>query len=98
VSVQVFAILFLFGASAVALWVDLRFPELAPADLRRAILRTIIVIAASKVLFPPVWEAALANAPVLLAVFSVAFPCLAIVLLCAIWAIRLLQATMRRPF
>ena len=97
-SIQAFAIAFLFGAAAVALWVDHRFPEIAPSDLSRALLRTIIVIAASQLLFPPVWEAALARSPALVAVFSVAFPVLTLVLLCAIWSIRQLQEKLRRPY
>lgn len=96
-SVQVFGILFLLGAGAVALWLDARFPGIAPPDLSRALLRTIIVLAASQFLFPPVWDAALARSPVLLAVFSLAFPCLTLVLLCAIWSIRQLQAKLRSP-
>jgi hypothetical protein len=98
VSIQTFAIAFLFGAAGVALWLDNRFPGIAPPDLARALLRTIIVIAASQLLFPPVWEAALARSPVLVALFSVAFPCLTLVLLCAIWSIRQLQEKMRNPY
>ena len=97
-SVQVFGILFLLGSSAVAFWVDARFPEIAPADLRRALFRALIALGVSQVVFPPVWEAALARSPVLVAVFSLAFPCLTWVLLSTIWAIRQLQATLRRPY
>jgi hypothetical protein len=97
-SVQVFAILFLLGAGAVALWLDYRFPEIAPRDLPRALLRVIIAIAASQILFPPVWGAALSVSPVLVAVFSLAFPCLTLVLLCTIWSIRQLQAALHRPY
>jgi hypothetical protein len=98
VSVQVFGILFLVGASAVALWVDARFPDIAPPDLRRALLRMLIALGASQFLFPAAWETALASSPALVAIFSVAFPCLTLVLLCAIWSIRQLQATLRRPY
>ncbi len=97
-SIQTFAIAFLFGAAVIALWLDHRFPGIAPRDLGRALLRTIVVLAASQILFPPVWEAALARSPVLVAVFSVAFPVLTLVLLCAIWSIRQLQEKMRRPY
>jgi hypothetical protein len=98
VTIQTFAIAFLFGAAAVALWVDHRFPGIAPTDLGRALLRTIIVLAASQLLFPVVWEAALARSPALVAVFSVAFPVLTLVLLCAVWSIRQLQEKLRRPY
>lgn len=97
-SVQVFGVLFLLGSAAIALWLDVRFPEIAPPDLRRALLRTLIVIALSQVLFPPAWEVALARSPALVAIFSVAFPCLTLVFLCTIWSIRKLQAMMRRPY
>jgi hypothetical protein len=94
-SVQVFGILFLLGAGAIALWLDARFPQFAPANLRRALWRTLIALAASQLVFPPVWEATLAQSPVLVAIFTVAFPCLTWILLSTIWSIRHLQATMR---
>lgn len=97
-SIQAFGVLFVLGCSAVAVWVDTRFPEIAPASLARALLRTLIALGVSQVVFPPVWEAALARSPVLVAVFSLAFPCLTWVLLSAIWSIRQLQASLRRPY
>jgi hypothetical protein len=97
-SIGVFAILFLFGAGAIALWLDARFPGIAPPNLRAALFRTLIALAVSRLLFPSLWEAALARGPVIVAVFAVAFPCLTWVLLSAIWSIRQLQATMRRPY
>ena len=97
-SVEVFAIVFLLGASAIALWVDARFPGIAPPSLRRALLRTLIAIGVSRVVFPPAWHEALSHTHVLVAIFSVAFPCVTLVFLCGIWSIRQLQATLRRPY
>jgi hypothetical protein len=94
----VFSIVFLVGAGAIALWLDARFPEIAPPDLRRALFRTLIALGVIQLVFPPVWEAALASTPVVVAIFAVAFPCLTWVLLSAIWSIRHLQATLRRPY
>lgn len=94
-SVQAFGIAFLLGAGALALWVDARFPRLAPVDLRRALVRTGVAVGASRILFPPAWEAALARGSALTALFSIALPCLTGVLLSAIWSIRQLQASMR---
>jgi hypothetical protein len=94
-SIQVFGIVFLLGAAAIALWLDARFPGIAPPDLRRALLRALIALGASEFLFPPVWEAALARSPALIAVFAIALPCLTWLLLSTIWAIRQLQATLR---
>jgi hypothetical protein len=98
VSIQLFGIALLIGAGAIALWIDVRFPQLAPPDLRRALFRTLVVLVASRVLFPPLWETALARTPVLVAVFAVALPCLIAVLLSSIWSMRLLQAVLRRPY
>jgi hypothetical protein len=97
-SIGLFAIVFLFGAGALALWVDSRFPGIAPPDLRRALFRTLIALLASRLLFPPLWAAALERGPVLIALFAVALPCLVWVLLSSIWSIRLLQASLRRPY
>jgi hypothetical protein len=98
VSIQVFGILFLVGSSAVAFWVDARFPGIAPPNLRSALLRTLIAMALSRIAFQPVWGAALARSPAVVAVFLVAFPWLTWILLSAIWSIRLMQATLRRPY
>jgi hypothetical protein len=95
VSPPLFGITFLLGTGAVALWIDARFPKLAPTDLRRALIRSGIALAASQLLFTPAWDAAVASGAVLLALFAVAFPCLGYVLLSTIWSIRRLQAAMR---
>ena len=93
-SPEIFCIAFLFGTGAIALWVDVRFPKLAPEDLRRAMLRAGIAMAAGWMLFPRVWDAAVATSPVLVALFAVAFPFLTYTLLSAVWAIKKLQAAM----
>jgi len=98
VSFQLFGILFLLGAAVVALWLDFRFPGIAPPDLRRALFRTFIAFGVAQLVFPPVWAAALARSPVLVALFSIAFPVLTGVLLSAVWSIRQLQSTLRRPY
>ena len=56
---QTFGIAFLLGAGAVAVWLDARFERFAPADLRRALFRSLVAVAAAQFLFPPVWSAAL---------------------------------------
>ena len=57
VSPAVFMIAFLFGTGAIALWIDARFPALAPADLARAMARAMIAVAAGWLLFPSMWDA-----------------------------------------
>jgi hypothetical protein len=95
VNAQVFVIAFLLGSGAIALWLDVRFEHLAPADLRRALLRTFIALAAAHFLFPPVWGVALERSPLLLALFAIAFPVLTYLLLSTIWSIKWLQTAMR---
>lgn len=97
-SIGLFTIVLLFGAGALALWLDARFPGIAPPNLQRALFRTLIALLTSRLLFPPLWSAALDRGPVLVAVFAVALPCLVWVLVSTIWSIRLLQATLRRPY
>ena len=93
-SPQLFLIAFLFGTGAIALWIDARFPALAPADLARAMARAMIAVAAGWLLFPRMWDA-VSSANVLLALFLIALPCLTYSLLSAIWAIRKLQAALQ---
>ena len=94
VSPELFLIAFLFGTGAIALWIDARFPALAPADLMRAMARTGIAMAAGWLLFPRMWDA-VSSTNVLLALFAIALPCLTYSLLSAIWAIRKLQAALQ---
>jgi hypothetical protein len=94
-SPAVFEVAFLLGAAALALWFDMRFPSLAPSDLRRALILTGAGLLASHALFMPAFDAAVARGQVLLGIFALALPCLWYVLLSAIWSIRVLQASMR---
>jgi cytochrome bd-type quinol oxidase subunit 2 len=94
VSPQLFCIAFLFGTAGIALWIDARFPALAPADLTRAMARAGIAVAAGWLLFPRMWDA-VSSSSVLMALFVIALPCLTYSLLSAIWAIRKLQAALQ---
>ena len=96
-SPAIFIIAFLFGTGAIALWVDARFPRLAPSDLRRALLRSGIALVGSQLVFTPAWDAAVASGAILVALFAVAFPCLGYLCLSTIWSIRRLQAAMHGP-
>jgi hypothetical protein len=95
VNAEVFGIAFLVGCGVIALWADVRFPRFAPTDLRRAILRTAIAVGAARILFPPLWTAAIDRSSVLVALFAIAFPCLTYLLLSTVWSIKWLQASMR---
>ena len=93
-SPEIFMIAFLLGSAALALWVDAVFPQLAPSDLRRALFRTGVALGLTMGLFPPIWDAAVARGPELVALFTIALPCLTALLLSAIWSIRQLQGAM----
>ena len=95
ISPTVFGIAFLLGSGALALWFDMRFPGLAPGDLRRALILTGAGLVASHALFMPAFDATVQRGQVLLGIFALALPCLWYVLLSAIWSIRLLQGSMR---
>src|SRR5438874_1253313 len=96
-SPEIFMIAFLLGSAALALWVDAVFPQLAPSDLRRALFRTGVALGLTMGLFPPIWDAAVARGPVLVALFTIALPCLTALLLSAIWSIRQLQGAISGP-
>ena len=56
-SPQLFLIAFLLGTAALALWIDARFPGLAPADLSHAMARAGVAMAVGWLLFPRLWDA-----------------------------------------
>lgn len=89
-SAGVFAVCFLFGAMAVALWIDARFPSLAPQNLRSALLHVGGTIVAAQVLIPLGLHAIVGSPTLtLLSVFGLAFPGLTYTMLAGIWVIRL---------
>ena len=92
---ETFGIAFLLGAGAIAVWLDVRFPHFAPSDLRRAIIRSGIAVAARRFLFPPIWAVAIDRGSLLVALFGIALPCLTFLLLSTVWSIKWLQAAMR---
>ena len=91
---QVFVIVFLLGCAALALWVEAAFPRIAPGDLRRALFRSGVALGVTMGLFPPIWDAAVARGPIVVALFAIALPCLTYLLLSTIWSIRQLQGAM----
>jgi hypothetical protein len=84
------------GAGAIALWIDVRFPRLAPEDLAKALLHVAVSIAVGYATGPAVEAFSASSDPriVLLGVFAVGFPAIVYCLLAAIWVIKLLQRMM----
>jgi hypothetical protein len=81
------------GAGAIALWIDVRFPRLAPEDLPKAMLHVAISFAAGYATGPAVAALSASSDPriVLLGVFAFGFPAIVYCLLAAIWVIKVLQ-------
>jgi hypothetical protein len=94
-SPQLAALLFVFGAAAIAIWIHVRFPALAPQDFRRGFLHLVLsTLFASFTLGPGLAAADLAGprAGVILGVFGVCLPILVYCLIASIWLLRLASA------
>lgn len=94
-----FAVCFLGGSAAVALWLDLRLPRLAPETVKGILIHVGVTIVAAQVVFPFAFHA-LAGSQVLtlVAVFGIAFPALTYSLLVAVWVLKLVANTSRGLF
>lgn len=78
------------GAAAIALWIDARFPGLAPRDLGRAVLHCIASVAVGYAT-TPAFQALVSNEDprsTLLAVFALGFPSVVYCLLAGLWLIK----------
>lgn len=95
-SVQLFSLCFLAGAAAVAVWVDVRFPAIAPQSLRAATLHMGATLIAAQVLVPVATRTLTGSqALAILAAFGVGFPALVYSILAAIWLVKIAQAGLR---
>lgn len=94
----VFAVLVLLGGAAIALWIEVRFPRLAPRDMRRTMFHVGISIVVAQLVVPAVMHVTAAGGdPVrtLVAIFGIGFPALTYCLLASIWAVKIFQAHLR---
>jgi len=96
VTPNVFALCFLVGSVAVALWIDLRFPALTPAGLRPTLIHVGVTIVGAQ-LVVPLGMHLLGGSPsvTLASVFLLAFPALVYCLLVAVWIFRIAGAAFR---
>ena len=84
------------GAGAIALWIDVRFPQLAPQDMAKAVLHAAASLAVGYATSPAI-RALVAYEDqrlTLLAIFGLAFPSILYCLLAGIWVIRLAQRSL----
>jgi hypothetical protein len=84
------------GAGAIALWIDVRFPRLAPEELSRVMLHVVAAIAVGYATSPAYQALVAPQDPqlTLLAVFGLAFPAIVYCLLAGVWMIKLTQRSL----
>jgi hypothetical protein len=96
VSPTVFAVCFLAGAVLIALWIDVRFPRLAPSSFGGTVLHVGGTIVGAQLLTPLATHLLGGSAFwTLVSTFAVGFPALVYTLLVAIWIIRILSGVAR---
>lgn len=88
------------GAGAIALWIDARFPRLAPLDLIRAMLHVAASLAVAYAAGPAMQMLTTSDDDrvVLLGVFGLGFPSIVYCLLAGVWMIKLAHRTFSGNF
>ena len=81
------------GAAAVALWIDARFPRLAPRDMAKAVLHVAASVAVGYAISPAMQTlfASEDTQIILLGIFGIGFPSIVYCLLAGIWLIKVAQ-------
>lgn len=99
-TVSQFLIALALGAGAIALWINHRFPKLAPERLGTAIIHVGIAMVIGQAIFPAVDALFTANLPPLaraaVLTFIVGLPALIYALLASIWVILIAQGAFNR--
>jgi hypothetical protein len=88
---ETFLLLFLLGASLLAVWVALRLPQLAPGSFRGASVHLVAAFLAGAVLGPVLHAVpGLPSTPsVFTALFGVALPAITYMILVGMWLVQL---------
>ena len=81
------------GAAAIALWIDVRFPRLAPRDMGKAVLHVVVSIGAGYAMGPAIQALTATEDPrmTMLAVFGGGLPAVVYCLLAGLWMIKVAQ-------
>lgn len=87
-SVAVFLVALLVGAGALALWIDVRFPDLAPSDPRGRLTAALIAVALVSIV--PVSTAG--GAATMVSLLGVVLPAMCFALLTTLWLLRMVAA------
>jgi hypothetical protein len=88
-TIAIFAICYLTGAVALALWVDVRFPKIRPTSWGR-----VGIAVGVSMLIDQFCTLGLKVGPQLVGVIGVVLPALAISCLASIWMLRMMRASM----
>jgi len=99
-TVSQFLIALALGAGAIALWINHRFPKLAPERLGVAIIHVGIAMVVGQAIFPAIDLLFTANLPPMaraaVLTFVVGLPALVYALLASIWVILIAQGAFSR--
>jgi hypothetical protein len=98
-TVHQFLVVLTLGAGLLALWINFRFPKLAPEGIWTAFVHVGAAILAGQVLLPILTHALPDLSPVaqaLLITFALGLPALVYALLASIWVIRIAQGALLR--
>jgi hypothetical protein len=87
--IAAFAVLFMVGATALAVWFDLRFPGVRPAGWRGLGLATVVMMAADDVCVSFIHQL-----PRLLGVMGIGLPLIAGTMLVSLWMLRVARDAM----
>jgi hypothetical protein len=98
-TVHQFLMVLTVGAAAIALWINARFPKLAPDGIRTAIIHVGAAMLVGQVLLPSLTDVIPGSNPVMRALvitFILGLPALVYTLLASIWVIRIAQGALLR--
>lgn len=91
-----FLTIFALGSGAIALWIYVRFPKLAPEGLMKALLHVLGAMAIARLGVAFGRSLAGSESVALVRVFAVYLPALTYCLLAAIWMMSMTQGAIRR--
>jgi len=92
-SFNVFVIYFALSSAAIAVWIDVRFPRLAPGDLRAALVRLAMSFVAVQLTLPAASFAFRPYSPVTeaFAIATAGYVALTFAMLTTFWLVRVAQ-------
>lgn len=93
-TLDVFLLVLCVAGALLALWVDARFPRLAPVDIWRAALRLVLALAVAHLVGPALTLVIVAGMSPAAALMTLALPAIVLFFLATLWTMRALQGTL----